>query len=116
MVCSPTSQANHRLTLPAGVNGTGSSHAPSIRVDGLPSGDAVRSPVMLTPTTTESAGLPTPVAAEPAPSAAEAKTRPAIAHTKSTDSTTPAVLPKTSDGAQVKSHKLDSGQHTLTFL
>lgn len=64
--------------LAAGVNGTGEhGHGPSIRIDVLPpasalGGENVRSPAAITPTTIESAGLPTPVAAEP-PSDVDAK-------------------------------------------
>ncbi|KAG8740706.1 hypothetical protein FRC10_003956 [Ceratobasidium sp. 414] len=54
-----------------GVSGAGDrGHGPGVAIDGLSQtpvlgGDQVRSPVLVTPTTTESAGLPTPVAAEP---------------------------------------------------
>ena len=53
------------------MNGTGEhAHGPGIRVDGLPpvsalGGENVLSPAAITPTSTESAGLPTPVVVEP---------------------------------------------------
>ncbi|KAG8715579.1 hypothetical protein FRC11_002754 [Ceratobasidium sp. 423] len=60
-----------------GVNGaSGSVHAPSVKVDALPSGETARSPAMLSPTTTESTGLSTPAPTEPVVSDAENKPRP----------------------------------------
>ncbi|KAF8596943.1 Pkinase-domain-containing protein [Ceratobasidium sp. AG-I] len=65
-----------------GVNGTGEhAHGPGIRVDGLPpasalGGENTLSPAVITPTSTESAGLPTPVVVEPSASVESKSTKP----------------------------------------
>ncbi|CAE6534730.1 unnamed protein product [Rhizoctonia solani] len=79
-----------------GVNGAnGSVRAPSVKVDAPSGGETARSPTMLTPTTTESAGLPTPAPTEPAVGDAENKPRPAPALTDS-GTVTPAKTPEPS--------------------
>ncbi|CAE6475131.1 unnamed protein product [Rhizoctonia solani] len=79
----------HSTTSTNGVNGAnGSVPTPSVKVDMTTAGEIVRSPVMLTPTTIESTGLPTRAPTEPAVSDAENKPRPAPAQTKPTDSGT----------------------------
>lgn len=74
-------------------------HGPSVRVEGLPNTEVVRSPVMLTPTTTES-GIPTPVVTEPAGSDVEGRSR-HVNQSKSAESATPAQA-KTLEDAQVR--------------
>ncbi|CAE6394881.1 unnamed protein product [Rhizoctonia solani] len=79
----------HSTASTNGVNGAnGSDLTPLAKVD-VPPSEIVRSPIMLTPTTAESTGLPTPAPTEPTASDAENKLRQSPAQTKPTDADTP---------------------------
>ncbi|CAE6467744.1 hypothetical protein ACGC1H_004069 [Rhizoctonia solani] len=88
-----TRSVKYSTTSTNGANASnGPTKAPSVKVDAPQSGEPVRSPVMLTPTTTESTGLST----EPTVSNPENKAKPVPAQTKPTDSgtVTPAKTPE----------------------
>lgn len=102
------------------MNGTGEhGHGPSIRIDVVPSasalgGENVRSPVVITPTTIESTGLPTPVAAD-SPRDADAKTtRPAQVRSAGSGQGRPEV--RAADVGQVNLICASSSRALLTYI
>ncbi|EUC54128.1 Serine/Threonine kinase catalytic domain protein, partial [Rhizoctonia solani AG-3 Rhs1AP] len=89
-----TRSVKYSTTSTSGANASnGPTKAPSVKVDAL---EPVRSPVMLTPTTTESTGLPTSAPTDPAVSGPENKAKSVPAQTKPTDpgTVTPAKTPE----------------------
>jgi hypothetical protein len=70
---------------------------------------------MLTPTTTESTGLPTPAGTDHAVSDVEGKSRPTATQTKSAESTARAAQTKTPDSVQINFHAKRCGSMLTPF-